>query len=539
MPGLRPESPEAASDGRPEPLATPADSLVDGNTNPSAPAHINAAARLKRCRDVLAGCDATGRRTHPSVTDNGVISLASGDGLRRPEPAVVAHSILGMLEHDEASLERYFFGRTYMPLDDAIRRRFIAAGVHPAGAEAVVTAAGTATLLNAFLNEIVGSDTAILTGQGYYHSLASWAQRSRVELLCIPTVRRDEYKLTADGLQRYLTRRPACIAATPPRGLIIFNPTYTGALYTAEELEAIAGIIDAYDMYAIEDAIFMDTRFRLSDEVCHLACYANAAKRTITVGGGSKAHGLANVRIGWAIGPAQLVDRMKGYVAATSGTVPHPAKVMALAALKWHGGYLLINARECRQRARIVVRSIDKMNERLRKEFRMMLCHPIAEVEFFPSAGHSVLVSFNGLDGLIDGLGTKIIDSVDIARFLLREARVGVSPGLSLGFDGFKCRIAFAAVGAEATYADAAVRERTVLQWIAQHIAEKTLKRTELDHLLAGQRLSVNRERLITAFSFGRELLMEAICGRMYEALRSLLRANNEGLVRPASAQAH
>src|SRR3569833_1109808 len=80
--------------------------------------------RLRSARHVLAGLDADGVRAHPSMFDPYVISLAHGDGTRRPPRTAVAAGVAALLETETASLDDYMFLQHHEELEAAVTAAF-------------------------------------------------------------------------------------------------------------------------------------------------------------------------------------------------------------------------------------------------------------------------------------------------------------------------------------------------------------------------------------------------------------------------------
>jgi hypothetical protein len=138
-----------------------------------------------------------------------------------------------------------------------------------------------------------------------------------------------------------------------------------------------------------------------------------------------------------------------------------------------------------------------------------------------PQAGHAVLVSAPGLVGrCLPGTGAVLRDSLDISRLLLAEAKVAVSPGHALGFEGPHLRIVFGSVGARHTYPADAPREVAA-------VAHEVLRHSHASPEAAGRILHVlapapeaGREGV---FEPGRDLIRAAFLDRMMTLLRRIL----------------
>jgi aspartate/methionine/tyrosine aminotransferase len=80
-----------------------------------------------------------------------------------------------------------------------------------------------------------------------------------------------------------------------PRAVVLFSPTQSGAVYTPAELASLAETIRAHGLLALEDTVFRFTEFPGVAPSPFLASF-DPGGHIVTVGGGSKAYGLANIR---------------------------------------------------------------------------------------------------------------------------------------------------------------------------------------------------------------------------------------------------
>ncbi|QQN65470.1 pyridoxal phosphate-dependent aminotransferase [Bradyrhizobium diazoefficiens] len=107
-------------------------------------------------------------------------------------------------------------------------------------------------------------------------------------------------------------------AAIGPRTRAIFlatpnNPT--GAVYTRDELSAIAVLCRNHDLWLVSDEVYCGLVY----EGRHVSpsVLPGMAERTITIGSLSKSHAMAGWRLGWMIGPQELANHA-GQVALCS-----------------------------------------------------------------------------------------------------------------------------------------------------------------------------------------------------------------------------
>ena len=470
--------------------------------------------RLQIGRDALGGVDADGARTHPSMFDPEVISLAHGDGTRRPHNSVVAAGVAALLETQTASLDDYMFLQRHEEFEEAVTADFVRHGIPPEIAANVCVDSGTTRLFAAFLHAYSEPGDMFLVPRSYYHPLPAWCELGKVGLELVATSGTDDYKLTASALDTWYSQH----RGARPRGLFLFNPTQTGALYRHDELVALAEVIRRRDLVVLEDSVFAGTEFPGRPPVRQLSASApDLAERVVTLKGASKAFNLANIRIGWACGPASLIHRMSAYTVATLATVPFLAKAMALAALRAPADYLAVNAAECAERAALITALVDECNSTIGGR-------PLFTVAHQPQAGHGILVTAPGLVGRRLPSGAMIANSIDVTRFLLSAAKVAASPGYSIGFDGTELRLAFGSVGVKHTYSPGTADElRSALHQLAaicggsrQDIARQVYEASEtVTNGSTGHR----REH----FQPGRELITVAFRERITPAVRRLL----------------
>lgn len=411
----------------------------------AAPPSGDAYGRLQRARQALMGVDASGARRTPGMFDPGIVSFAHGEGVRRPWPGAIRAARAALADADGAPVENYMFLRPFPELEAAIRDEFVGNGVPGPLARNVVLDAGSTRLIVAALSLATRDGAEVVTGPGFYHPLAGWCAHLRRPLHVLPGERRRDYKIAAAALARFLEARDPAV----PPVLVLFNPTMTGAVYGRDELEAIAGVLETYDMFAIEDALFAGSEHAAGAGGARLAA-TRAGARCLTVAGASKLHCLANLRIGWGCGPEPLVAALQDHVTSSSASLPHVCKAAALGALRAPPLFIRRNVAECRDRIALVAELVCDLDDRLRRATGGTA--PLVETAHPVAAGHSLLIGFPGLAGCRDADGEELRDGVDLTRFFLREAGVAFAPALSHGFDGLRLRANVASIGTAHTY---------------------------------------------------------------------------------------
>lgn len=93
------------------------------------------------------------------------------------------------------------------------------------------------------------------------------------------------------------------------RLLVFSNPNNpTGVVYTPEDIEAIAELAAEFDAFVVTDQLYSRQIF---DQRAFTHLRAHTRERCLTLLGPSKTESVSGCRVGVAVGPAQIVERME------------------------------------------------------------------------------------------------------------------------------------------------------------------------------------------------------------------------------------
>jgi aminotransferase len=203
--------------------------------------------------------------------------------------------------------------------------------------------------------------------------------------------------------------------AITPRTRVIFigypsNPT--GAVATREVMLEIAKIAEEHDLLVISDEIY-DRLVYDFEHVCFPALDESLKRRTILLGGFSKGYAMTGWRIGFAAGPADIINglvRIHQYSIMSAPTTAQDAAIEALASGEPHVQEMVA---EYNRRRRLVVDGFNRLGLRT--------FEPRGAFYAFPNVQSSCM------------------DDETFAEKLLREEKVAVVPGNAFGpgGDGF------------------------------------------------------------------------------------------------------
>jgi aspartate aminotransferase len=227
----------------------------------------------------------------------------------------------------------------------------------------------------------------------------------------IDTDMNSRFKITAEQLDAVITDKTRLVVLNSPS-----NPS--GVAYTLEELAALGEVLRKYpnvliasdDMY--EHIIWSEGGF------CNIlnAC-PDLYERTIVLNGVSKAYSMTGWRIGYAAGPAKLINAMKNIQSQSTSNPTSISQVAAEAALK--GG------KEC------MVPMIAAFKER--HDWLVAALNALPGVDCV--AGDGAFYAYPSFQGAMDKLG--ITDDVAFAEKMLLEAGVAMVPGSAFGTPGY------------------------------------------------------------------------------------------------------
>ena len=117
----------------------------------------------------------------------------------------------------------------------------------------------------------------------------------------IPTRVEDAFEVKASAIEPLITPRAKALLFGNPN-----NPT--GAIIERPELERIANLAGRYDLTVVSDEVY--SRLVYGTEHACIAALPGMRERTILVDGFSKAYAMTGWRIGYACGPARILEGM-------------------------------------------------------------------------------------------------------------------------------------------------------------------------------------------------------------------------------------
>ena len=221
----------------------------------------------------------------------------------------------------------------------------------------------------------------------------------------INTKNEDNFRLKADDLRAAITGKTKLLVLPFPN-----NPT--GAIMEKHDLEEIAKVCIEKDVFVLSDEIYSELTYGGRDHVS-IASIDGMYERTIVINGFSKSYAMTGWRLGYALGPDEIIAQMTKLHQYGIMSAPTTAQYAAIEALK-NGDRDVNRMRdEYDMRRRLVVDSFNDMG--------LTCFEPLGAFYVFPC------IKSTGLS------------SDEFCTRLIMEKHVAVVPGTAFGEcgDGF------------------------------------------------------------------------------------------------------
>ncbi len=163
--------------------------------------------------------------------------------------------------------------------------------------EIVVTVGGSEAIDNA-LRAIVSLGDEVLIPEPSFVCYTPLTTLAGGVPVAIPTVAEEGFKLTPERLRAAITPKTKALILPYPN-----NPT--GAIMNRQELEAIADVLRDTNIVVISDEIYCMLTYQ--GEHVSIAQIDGMRERTIVIDGFSKSYAMTGWRLGWAMGPRELM----------------------------------------------------------------------------------------------------------------------------------------------------------------------------------------------------------------------------------------
>lgn len=265
--------------------------------------------------------------------------------------------------------------------------------------EILVTVGATEAVALALLSFVNPGDEVLIPDPGF----VCYAPAVRIAggvPVSIPLAEDDGFKPDIESVMSLVTRKSRVIMVNSPN-----NPT--GTVLTRGELAELGRLAVENDLIVISDEVYEKITY---DNTKHfsIATFPGVRERAIVVNSFSKTYAMTGFRVGFSLGPEELISAMLLVQQFIVASVDGPAQHAAVAALEGSQDFVSEMVSEFDKRRRLI-------HKRLGEIEKISCSLPKGAFYAFPNIGNFKMTS------------------ADFSELIFREAKVIVTPGSAFG----------------------------------------------------------------------------------------------------------
>jgi len=341
-----------------------------------------------------------------------IISLGTGE----PDFDTPLHIKLAAVAAIEAGFTKYTAVDGIPELKAAIRDKFKRdSGLDYQLNQILVSVGGKQSIYN-LCQAFINPDDDVIIPAPYWVSYPDIVLLAGGKPVIIETTSTQRYKINAQQLAAAITPKTRLFFINSPS-----NPS--GVAYTFAELQALAEVLKQHPQILIATDDMYEHILWSQPFVNILDACPELYDRTIVLNGVSKAYAMTGWRIGYAAGPASLIEAMKTVQSQSTSNPCSIAQKAAVAALT--GGeetvHMMVNA--FHERHDYIVKRLNQ----------------IPGIEVIPADGTFYI--FPNVQAIIERRG--FANDIEFAEKLLHDEGLALVPGSAFGSEGC-IRLSFA-----------------------------------------------------------------------------------------------
>ncbi|MEI6362910.1 MAG: pyridoxal phosphate-dependent aminotransferase [Actinomycetes bacterium] len=299
-------------------------------------------------------------------------------------------------------------------------------GLAVKASQVLVTNGGKQALYNAFATLLDPGDEVLLPAPYWttYPESIRLAGGTPVEVMTDET---SGYRATVAQLEAARTEHTKVLVFVSPS-----NPT--GAVYTPAEVKAIGEWAQEHGLWVVTDEIYEHLVYGDAEFASMPVLVPELADRCVVVNGVAKTYAMTGWRVGWMIGPDDVVKAATNLQSHATSNVANVSQIAALAAVSGD------------------LSAVEEMKVAFDRRRMLMvgLLDAIPGVDCpTPEGAFYVYPSVKGLIGKTLH-GARIESSAHLSGLILDEAEVAVVPGEAFGTPGY-VRLSYATSDSDIT----------------------------------------------------------------------------------------
>ncbi|MBU6279531.1 MAG: pyridoxal phosphate-dependent aminotransferase [Actinomycetales bacterium] len=299
-------------------------------------------------------------------------------------------------------------------------------GLVVAANQVLVTNGGKQALYNAFATLLDPGDEVLLQAP-YWTTYPEAIRLAGGVPVIVPSDEATGYRVDVAALEAARTPRTKVLVFVSPS-----NPT--GAVYSPEAVREIGAWAAEHDLWVITDEIYEHLVYGSAQFSSMPVQVPDLTDRCVVVNGVAKTYAMTGWRVGWMIGPTDIIAAATNLQSHATSNVANVSQVAALAAVS--GDLSAVEAMKV---------AFDR-----RRTLITGLLNAIPGVECpLPEGAFYVYPSVRALVGKTLR-GQQIQSSAQLAGMILDEAEVAVVPGEAFGTPGY-LRLSYATADSDIT----------------------------------------------------------------------------------------
>ncbi|MEM1414415.1 MAG: pyridoxal phosphate-dependent aminotransferase [Myxococcota bacterium] len=345
-----------------------------------------------------------------------VLSFSVGE----PDFDTPAHIAAAAKKAIDEGKTRYTAAKGVPELLDAVCARSKVRRGTDYGRENVVCSVGAKHVLFNLALVLYEAGDEVVVPAPYWVSYPEQVRYTGAEPVVVETTMADGFRMTPAQLEAALSPKTKAVILCSPS-----NPT--GSAYSEAQLRALTDVLAKHDCWIIVDEIYGELVYDGFEQKSVIEVAPELADRIILVDGVAKTYAMTGWRIGWMLGPASVakdVNKLQGQATTNPTTPAQYAVVEALTGPQDAVAEML--AAFTKRRSLIVdgINAIEGLSCRM------------PEGAFYAFTDVSAHVGKSAAD-------RTLANDIELAGYLLEEARCAVVPGTAFGAPGH-VRISYA-----------------------------------------------------------------------------------------------
>ena len=230
------------------------------------------------------------------------------------------------------------------------------------------------------------------------------------EVIGVPCYPSNGFRLQPEALLASITPRSRVLVLNSPN-----NPS--GAIIPKEDLLRIAEIVKKHNLIVISDEIYEKIVFDGRETASIASLDPELRDRTVIVNGVSKTYAITGWSIGYAAGPAPIIEAVETIQSQTASNPTSIAQKAAVVAIKSAETYFTPMLAEYTRRRQMLMESLNAIDG-------IRMSPPDGAFYAFPDVSGLLGKRFGDLE---------IRTVTDLSEFFLAHARVALVPGSAFG----------------------------------------------------------------------------------------------------------